>query len=302
MLSPTLEELSDTLEPDPRNQRRSTSEPVSPRASFRNLKSSVPRRDGSMTCFPKLLSRSSTSDWLTPLGIFEESSLTQYRATMRATMSDLYARGVDAHSGANVSKPLEMLEESPRQTPAPVEYFPFTVSESEWSRKLSEAPEAWDKKTGRALGAASHRRKSTFKPTEARSSEPRHGILDTLRRYSFMPLSDQTPESIREVSPIPETQAEVSLQAEGGRKRSSKEMLQGIINGKPVSNKPSRKSSRVSSGSNVQGQRRETGSWTTQKRQSGPAGRVSCSEDQTPHVCVDELLTPLSGSEVAYFD
>ncbi|XXG95556.1 hypothetical protein Hte_001821 [Hypoxylon texense] len=213
-------------------------------------------------------------------------------------MSDLYARGVDAHCGANTPQPLEMLEESPRQTPAPIENFPFAITESEWFGKLSDAPEPRDKKTGRALGAASHRRKSTLKPTEARSSEPRHGILDTLRRYSFMPLSEQTPEIIREASPTPETQGG------GGRKGSSKEMLQGIINGKSVSSKPPHRSSRESSRSKVQGQRTRTDTGATQKRQSVPAGRVSCSEDQTPHVCMDELLTPtpLSGSEVAYFD
>lgn len=299
MLSPTLEESSDVLEQSPRHQRLSASEPVSPRASFGNLKSSATRRrDGSMTCFPKLASRTSTSDWLTPLGLFGESSLNQHRSTM----SDLYARGVDAHSGGNNPKPLEMLEESPRQTPTPIEDFPFAVSESEWSRKLDKTSEAWDKKAGCALGAASHRRKSTLKLAEAQGSEPVHGILDKLRRYSFMPLSDQTPESIRKVSPPPQAQAEVVLQAEGGRKSTSKEMLQGIIDRKSISNKSTRRPSRMSTRSRTRSQRNRTGSGTAQKRQSAASGRVSCSEDQTPHVCMDEMLTPLSGSEVAYFD
>ncbi|KAI1777411.1 hypothetical protein F4818DRAFT_457267 [Hypoxylon cercidicola] len=295
MLSPTREESTDIPEPNHRNQRLSASEPVSPKASFGNLQSLTSGR--SMTSFPKLLSRSSTSDWLTPLGLFGESSVAQHRATM----TDLYTRGIDAHSGVNVPKPLEILEESPRQTPTPDEYFPFAISESEWCKKLSEAPET-RKKTGRALGAASHRRKSTFKATDARGSEPKYGLLDKLRRYSFMPLSEQTPEGVREASPTPETQAEVPLQAEGGRKSSSKEMLQGIIDRKPLSNRPSRRSSRMSSQFRIPGQRKMTGSGSSQKRQGSPGRRVSCSEDQTPHVCMDELLTPLSGSEAACFE
>ncbi|KAI1763353.1 hypothetical protein GGR53DRAFT_467391 [Hypoxylon sp. FL1150] len=195
-----------------------------------------------------------------------------------------------------------MLEESPRQTPTPIEDFPFAVSDSEWSRKLKTTPEARDKKPGRALGAAAHRRKSTFKPTEAQSSKPSYGLLDKLRRYSFMPLSDQTPESIRKVSPPPQTQDEVSLQVGGGRKSTSKEMLQEIISRKPASNKPSRRSSRMSTRSRTRSQQKRTSSGTAQKRQSAGGSRVSCSEDQIPHVCMDEVLTPLSGSEAGYFD
>ncbi|KAI1400122.1 hypothetical protein F4819DRAFT_509622 [Hypoxylon fuscum] len=294
-LSPTVEESTDSSEPNLRHQRRSVSEPVSPRASFGNLKSSpARRRDGSMTCFPKLPSRASTSDWLTPLGLFGEGNLSQHRGTM----SDLYAHGVDAHPGTNVPRPLEILEESPRQTPVPVKDFPYREN-------LSELPEIRDTKIGGAVGIASHRRKSNFKTMEAaRKSEPSHGILGTLRRYSFMPLSDQTPESIRETSqPLLPPADEFLLRAEGARKSNSKELLQGILensNMRSSSDRSSRRSSKKSSKSYFrERRRRKTDSLTEQKRRSTTRGRMSCSEDQTPHICMDEQMTPLSDLETA---
>ncbi|KAI0178696.1 hypothetical protein GGR52DRAFT_569603 [Hypoxylon sp. FL1284] len=299
MLSPTLEDSSNMVKRNRHSQRLSASEPVSPKASFGNLKSRASRhQDGSMTCFPKLLSRTSTSDWLTPLGLFGESSLNQHRATT----SDLYACGVDAHCGTNIPKPLGMLEESPRQTPAPVEDFQFTIPESIWFKK-SEAAEIPDENTGHALGISSHQRKSLAITAVVRSPETKpDGLLDQLRRYSFMPLVEQMPESIRRESRTVGKRVATSLQADWGRKSLSQEMLQGIMNWNSSSNKTSRAPSGVSSSLQFLGQQTRTGSQTTQKWQSVPAGRVSCSEDQVPHVCMDELLTPLSGSEATYFE
>ncbi|KAI2466868.1 hypothetical protein F4781DRAFT_334249 [Annulohypoxylon bovei var. microspora] len=286
-----------------RDQRRSASEPVSPRASFGDLKSLTGRhRDGSMTCFPKLLSRSSTTDWLTPLGLFGESNLSKDKATV----PDLYVLGIDAHSGANVSRSLEILEESPRETPAPIDVpiteFPFQPSIPQWPTQANGGLEAHTTKTGSAIGVSSHRRKSSFKPIEAPNPiplpHPNHDLLDTLRRYSFMPISDQTPESIREASPPARTWAELPLREEGGRKHSSQELLQEILDRKPASKRSSRRSSRRPSYINIQGRNRTS---TGASRRSG-LDRMSCSEDQTPHICMDEQLTPLSGSETAWFE
>ncbi|KAI2628626.1 hypothetical protein GGR54DRAFT_636341 [Hypoxylon sp. NC1633] len=217
-------------------------------------------------------------------------------------MSDLYAHGVDAHCGMDIPKPLEMLEESPRQTPVPVDNFPFPDTGPRWPHDLNEGLEIGSKKTGSAIGAASHRRKSASKPIEARSPDQGRGLLDQLRRYSFMPLLDHTPESIREASPPTRTWAEIPLRGDGGRKQSSKELLQEILDGKPASNRSSRVSSQGSSRSGFLRRRKRTNSGKAQKRPSGAPGRVSCSEDQTPHICVDEQLTPLSGSEPTWLE
>ncbi|KAI1662319.1 hypothetical protein F4813DRAFT_104870 [Daldinia decipiens] len=291
----TIEESAHVQEPKLQSKRRSVSEPVSPRRSLGDIKIPTNRcRDGSMTCFPKLPSRSCTSDWLTPLGLFNEFGMPQ----QREMMPDLYARGVDAHCGINVSRPLEILEESPRQTPVPPTDPPFRESMVQWPGKLDEKPEKLSRKTGRAIGASSHRRKSSFKSPGVWASSTNHGLLDKLRRYSFMPLLDQTSESSRKVLPLPRAWDELPLREEGGRRYSSQALLQGLLDGKPASNKSSRKSSM----SGARRQRKKTGSSATQKRHSAEPGRMSCSEDQTPHICTDEQLTPFSGSETAWFE
>ncbi|KAI0846131.1 hypothetical protein F5Y00DRAFT_254817 [Daldinia vernicosa] len=294
----TIEESAHVQEPKLQGKRRSASEPVSPRRSLGGIKIPTNRyRDGSMTGFPKILSRSCTSDWLTPLGLSSEPSTPQ----QREIIPDLYARGVDAHCGVNVSRPLEILEESPRQTPVPPTDTPFQESMLQWPGKLDEKPEKFSRKTGRAIGASSHRRKSSFEPPGFWASSTSHDLLDKLRRYSFMPLLDQTPESSRKVLPLPRVWDELPPR-EGGRRQSSKALLQEMLNGKPASKPASNKSSRKSSRSGTRRQRKKTGSSATQKRQSVGRGRVSCSEDQTPHICMDEQLTPFSGSETAWFE
>lgn len=276
----------------PREQRRSASEPVSPRASSGDLKSSVSRhRDGSMTCFPGLPSRSSTADWLTPLGLFGESNMSQ----RGSTMSDLYVLGIDAHSGASAPKPLEILEESPSLAPAPISDFPFQSPGPQWPTQGDKGPDTL-LKPGSAIGASTHRRKSSFKPTDMPKPHANHGLLDTLRRYSFMPLSDQTPENIREASPSPPVQpwTDLPLREDGGRKQSSKDLLQEILDRKPTSRGLSRRSSRKPSQLHIEIENRSRAG-TGSSRRSG-LDRMSCSEDQTPHICMDEQLTPL-GSE-----
>ncbi|KAI1205561.1 uncharacterized protein F4807DRAFT_282584 [Annulohypoxylon truncatum] len=283
MLDPTLE------------QRRSVSEPVSPRASFGDLKLQSSRRDGSMTCFPKLPSRTSTTDWLTPLGLFGESNMSQHKSTT----PDLYVLGIDAHSGASAPKPLGVVEESPLLTPtsAPVDNFPFQSSGPQWPTQVDEGSDT-HLKAGSAIGVSAHRRKSSFKPIEAPKPHPNHGLLDTLRRYSFMPLLDQTPENIREASPPARTWTDLPLREDGGRKNSSMDLLQEILDRKPASKMPSRRSSRRPSHINVDIQgRSRTGTASSQR--SG-RDRMSCSEDHMPHICTDEQLTPL-GSDTTWF-
>ncbi|KAI1803324.1 hypothetical protein F4811DRAFT_352020 [Daldinia bambusicola] len=283
-------------EPKAEKKRRSASEPVSPRASLGDIRNPVTRRrDGSMTCFPKLPSRSCTSDWLTPLGLFKEPGIPQ----QREMVADLYACGVDAHCGVIFPMPLEMLEESPRQTPVPPVDSSTPESLPPWPTKL-EKRKAARRKAGRSVGASSHRRKSSVKSPGIRTpSGANYGLLDKLRRYSFIPLLDETPESSRKaLLPRPRTWDDMPLREGTGRKHSSKALLQGLLDGKPESGKSSRKSSR----SETRKRRKKTSSSATQKRQSLGPSRVSCSEDQTPHICMDEQPTPVSGSEITWFE
>ncbi|KAI0839637.1 hypothetical protein F5Y06DRAFT_11453 [Hypoxylon sp. FL0890] len=216
-------------------------------------------------------------------------------------MSDLYACGVDAHCGVDVPKPLEILEESPRQTPDPIGESPFRTPELQWSTHPNEVSETSGLKTGRAIGVSAHCRRSSAKPMEARNSDAGHGLLDKLRRYSFMPLLEQTPESIRGASLPTRTWAEVPLYEDGGRRRSSKQVLQGILDRRPVPKKRSWKLSRSSSRSGARGGRKRTISSAQNRRRSG-LDRMSCSEDHHPHICMDEQLTPFSESESAWFE
>ncbi|KAI0477236.1 hypothetical protein GGR56DRAFT_673648 [Xylariaceae sp. FL0804] len=111
---------------------------------------------------------------------------------------------------------------------------------------------------------------------------------------SFIPLVDQTPESIRKAStppPRPSTGTLVPLVSTGERRSSIMNMLQDILQ-KSESAGSSAKSSRSSSGA-----RRGAGSKkiSVYRLQNGCA---ACSEDATPHVCVNEQSNTSSGQEL----
>ncbi|KAI0011544.1 hypothetical protein F4779DRAFT_637011 [Xylariaceae sp. FL0662B] len=285
-LSPTEEEP--TVLPRQFLTRRSSSAPASSRQSYtKSGRSSSTRRDSSMTNFPKLASRANTTDWLTPLGLYGEPD----QPRRRETISNLYNHGVDAHCGANTSTHLPILEESPLQTPLPLEFDSlFQDAERAWSFQLDEAPRAPGKRMGRKIRDAAHQRKSSVRPIDIRKPDPYDSLLDKLRRYSLMPLLDQTPESIRAASPPAQTWTAFPLRVEGRSKRSSKAMLQDILDRAPVSTRSSRSSSgRWRSRSSV--------SQKTPKRHSRP-GRISCSEETAPHLCMDEQMSPWSEREI----
>ncbi|KAI1080014.1 hypothetical protein F5B20DRAFT_148139 [Whalleya microplaca] len=281
-LSPTEEEPS--IMPGQFYTRRSSSAPVSSRASIRKSgRSSSARKESAWTNFPKLSSRASTTDWLTPLGLYGDPDHLQ----RRETISDLYNHGVDAHCGVENSAPLSIVEESPRHTPLPTDNESLLHdAERAWSSQLDEAPRSHNKrKMGYAIGSATQSRRSSVKPIENHEPTPKSGgFLDTLRRYSFMPLLDQTPENIRAATPPIRSWTILPLQLERDKKRSSKAMLQEILDQSPTSSKSS---------SSKSGSRKKSASWKTPKRLSGP-GRMSCSEETAPHVCLDDQMSPWS--------
>lgn len=155
---------------------------------------------------------------------------------------------------------------------------------------------------GRAIGSASHRRRSSVKPagslSMSRATDERNGpgtgIFETLRRYSLMPFEDQTPERARQASRPPEAAEEVPLLASpAGRERtqSSRDLLQDILDRAPVP--PPRTSQWVATATPARKASRK-------RRDTDTAHDVvvqPCAEDWRPHVCLDEQSTPVDGSD-----
>ncbi|CAJ2504826.1 Uu.00g122200.m01.CDS01 [Anthostomella pinea] len=275
------EEMGTMAERFQRGERRSSSAPV-PEASAREQpKRAISAR--SMTSFPKLLSRTCTDEWLTPATLLKhQKGDGDPRDTTMS--SDLYQHGVDAHFGT-VQAHLPVLEESPMPSPPFMQTSPF----EEVGRY-----EANSKRLGRALGSLSHRRRSSFKPAPSSDQAQNEGLLDKLRRYSFMPLLEQTPGGIRGASPPhPPLERTWTELPDRERKRSSKEMLQDILDN--VYSPPNR-SSDSSSG---------TRKGKAPERASQDRSRMtctSCPEDAMPHVCTDDQFTPWSEHEDFQWD
>ncbi|KAI0438237.1 hypothetical protein F4803DRAFT_569818 [Xylaria telfairii] len=240
-------------------KQRSTSEPQSPRRPRNGL---IRATTTPITSFPRLISRSCTNDWLTPLGLSNE--IENEEAQHQETTTDLYNRGIDAHSGVCLYNPLPILEESPQPTPT----FLNCPSFADDSHSL-----------GRSIGVASHRRIKEREPCD-QSQSLKENILDGLRRYSFLPLLDQTPENIRQDHLAHPSCMEFPLEGDEGRKLSSQELLQQILH---QSDKHSMRSS---------GSKSSSGALNTiqPKESCGKQSEIEvkcCSEDTTPHICLD---------------
>lgn len=228
-----------------------------------------------ITSFPRLLSRSCTNDWLTPLGLFEDVNDEESDAH-QTTTTDLYSRGVDAHCGPGVYTPLPILEEgsqtasiSPTQSPVPDYHSPSPAySENQWSSHTNESNESHGKRLGQSIGAAAHKR------IKARDSYERHqglgtSLFDGLQNFSLLPTLGQTTEFTRDD------------RSDKGQKRTSQGLLRRILQ---QSDLASIKSSRSKSSSvmweNIR--RRD------QSRSCSEYESLSCPEETRPHVCMDE--------------
>jgi hypothetical protein len=275
--------------------QRPRSEPIpggSCRNQFRRVADTV-----SMTSFPRLQSRSCTNDWLTPLGLSDELEDDE----PAQTTADLYNRGIDAHSGGFIYNPLPVLEEDSRVTSSLPEHSPlvheddssFQAYDDQWSCQADDGNDEYRRRLGRSIGSASHRRIGARAPNTSHQSV-NTSLFDRLRRYSFMPLSEQPPECIRRGQPTQSTWVDVPLEEDRERKLSSRELLQEILDrSDPSSMNTSR--SKSSSGKPNAARSRES------SKQRNVAGRVPCSEDTTPHLCTDEQLTPLT-DQSSYLD
>lgn len=150
-----------------------------------------------------------------------------------------------------------------------------------------------EKRMGLSIGSANHRRRSSVKPTDGTSKDTStHRVLDanmfeSLRRYSFMPVEARTSKNAHRAS-LPSGRVEevrTSYTARG-RQQSSRDILQGILDRAPTS---PRRIPRSATHAGVVARR-------DSRRQSPSHENEPCVEDRHPHVCLDELLTPVSSS------
>ncbi|KAI1345835.1 hypothetical protein F5Y01DRAFT_308755 [Xylaria sp. FL0043] len=235
---------------------RSTSEPISQRTLSDELSYVVPITP--ITSFPRLISRSCTNDWLTPLGLLDETD--NYESVERRDMiADLYHDSVDAHTCSY--DPLPILEEDPQSIPIPPPppQVPF------------EDYQSHNHELGRSIDASCHKR------IRARNSLTQHQDIndnysDCLRRHSFVPLLEHTPEYIQRLQ-----------EGDRGQKRSSRELLQQILD---RSNSPS-----INAAGSYSGSRTPNMAGSQDSKLQSELEGSSCSEDGEPHICIDEQET-----------
>ncbi|KAI0966238.1 hypothetical protein F4678DRAFT_466818 [Xylaria arbuscula] len=264
--------------------QRSTSEPYCqrvPRDVSRYVAPMTP-----ITSFPRLISRSCTNDWLTPLGLFDDVENGE-SAERREMVVDFYNDGIDAHCGIGLYNPLPILEEDSQSnsTPPPQTHLEdcqlHIHDEDQWPSVAGDGEEDYKKNLGSSIGVACHQRirfKSPHDQHQHESGTPLNG----LRRYSFLPLLDHTPKHTRQTRQVRPSLTERPHE-EHSRKRSSRELLQQILH---RSN-----SSSLNSLGSKSGQWEENMVGSQKSKVRGELERAPCSEDTTPHICVDEQRT-----------
>ncbi|KAI0100283.1 hypothetical protein GGR51DRAFT_564307 [Nemania sp. FL0031] len=228
-------------------RKRSISEPlpqIQPKDEVMHAATPAP-----MTSFPRLMSRSCTSDWLTPLGLYDDVENDEL-SEFQTTMPSLYSSGIDAHSGIPICKPLPILEEgsqatstSPRHSPLQACHSSVQKRENRVSSQDDHLHEDDEERVGCSIGAASHRRIRIREP-QGRRQDTNQNLFDGLRHYKFMPALDQAPEYIyTERLPHP-SWMKAALAEDQAQKRSSRDLLQRILR---QSNPSSTRSSRSNS-------------------------------------------------------
>ncbi|KAI1323907.1 hypothetical protein F5Y16DRAFT_424555 [Xylariaceae sp. FL0255] len=217
--------------------------------------------------------------------------------------ADLYYHGIDAHISAT----------SRDKTPSPDEVTsselptcPFVEEEN----SLAHFPDCGDtrpcntnacdnshvNKLGRSIGSASHRRIISKPIDHERHSDPDNTILKKLRRYSFLPLTDLTPESVRQDAASARLSMEPPIERGLELRRMSKGILQEILT---RSDSLKERSRRVQSSSSAVASR----SPRKQARKSEVAPwRKPCLEDSNPHICMDEQETPPAGQPLPRYE
>lgn len=233
----------------------------------------MPAYEHDIVSFPPLRPRSCTNDWVAP-----QSGLENLHPNRQRTPT-LYEYGVDAHRG---------------DTPAPdterhssISNTALATSTTSSRTSPTESPgNSGKKRMGSSIGIASHRRRSTVHQPDPPDQSADTALLDSLRRYSLMPLVEPTPEALRKKTVAPRPLEDVPLT--GQRRMSSRTMLEEILAKAPSQGGGSRNSSSSSNLSKTFGK--------ASKRSSGGSAfrRLYCLEDSAPHICADEQPTPIS--------
>ncbi|KAJ3568555.1 hypothetical protein NPX13_g6381 [Xylaria arbuscula] len=260
--------------------QRSTSEPFCRRPLEDEINHVVATTP--ITSFPRLISRSCTNDWLTPLGLFDdlEADTSDERREM---VADFYVHGIDAHNGVPTYTPLPILEEGSQSNPSPPPQSQLHghrshvhVCENQWSAEADEHEEDCKRKPGRSIGVASHNRIRVRELTDRGSDGP-GDLLGGLRQYSFLPLLDHKCEHILKDGQSRQSSANIPQEEDKTRKLSSQDLLQQILC-----------QSRKGSSSSRSGSMAPNVSSPHDWKQLGQLREASYSEDAAPHVCIDE--------------
>ncbi|KAI1275491.1 hypothetical protein F5Y07DRAFT_400246 [Xylaria sp. FL0933] len=222
----------------------------------------------------------------TPKTTYNETD--NYESVERRDMvADLYHNGVDAHTCSY--DPLPILEEDPQSIPIPPPQVPIEDYQShnheyvnEWPSQAYEGGDDYNKRLGRSIGASCHKR------IRARNSLTQHQDItdnysDCLRRHSFVPLSEHTPGYIRSNIVAEPPWSERLQEGDRGQKRSSRELLQQILD---RSNSPS-----INAAGSYSGSRTPNMAGSQDSKLQSELEGSSCSEDGEPHICVDEQET-----------
>ncbi|KAI1817331.1 hypothetical protein GGS20DRAFT_592265 [Poronia punctata] len=271
-----------------RLSQRSTSEPLMGYPPERHPER--PSGSVSMTSFPRLKSRSCTNDWLTPLGLVDDTDCETPESQLE-TVADLYSHGVDAHTGVPVSAEPSSFEDVSR--PASPLLSPGTRPDSTDDRTSSPDPTDWwanytrgdessgVNRLGRSIGSASHKRISDSVAPNGQN-EVRSDYFSRSGRYSLVSILQPAPRYSRRAGSAPGLFVDNPQDGQVVGKDSSRDVLRGILGwpNAPLSTIP------------------DSRSMTARQADDGfhhrHSGKGPCPEDGTPHICTDELWTPES--------
>ncbi|KAK8037972.1 hypothetical protein PG994_014739, partial [Apiospora phragmitis] len=241
-------------------------------------RANMPANEHDIVSFPPLRPRSCTNDWVAP-----QPGLENFHPEIQHTPT-LYQCGVDAHRG-NTPSPGTQRDASPSNTDLP------SSTTSPRNSPIESPKIPAKKRMGSSMGIASHRRRSTLHQIDQPDQNPGTFLLDSLRRYSLMPLLEHTPEFLRRKTVVPKPFEDVPLTEH--RRMSSRAMLEEILARAPPQGPGQSSRSRNSSSSSSNPSK--TYRMASRRGSDGSyLRRLSCLEESSPHVCADEQPTPIS--------
>lgn len=179
--------------------------------------------------FPALRSRTCTNDWIKPPRQIED-----LQKETSPTTPTMYECGVDAHS-CFPREPVASRTDEDVSPDGTNQRGDGHIAIGANSASTSQPPatveprDKKDKRMGAALGKSAGQRRSSSQMPKPPPLAPENALFNKLRHYSFTPLVEQIPETLRE-APIPRLLKPVNdVAAERHRRKSGKEMLEDIL-------------------------------------------------------------------------